>query len=49
MDLKQPLRRGVSSAGLKQLIEEAVANKPRQHHMAEGYVPKERPFSQVGG
>ncbi len=49
VDLKQPLRRGVSSAGLKQLIEEAVANKPLRHHMAEGYVPKERPFSQVGG
>jgi cyclic pyranopterin phosphate synthase len=49
IDLKQPLRRGVSSAGLKKLIEEAVANKPLRHHMAEGYVPKERPFSQVGG
>ena len=49
IDLKQPLRGGISSAGLKQLFEEAVANKPLRHHLAEGYVPKQRPFSQVGG
>ena len=49
IDLKQPLRSGVSSAGLKQLIEQAVANKPLRHHLAEGYVPKERPMTQVGG
>ena len=49
IDLKQPLRSGISSAGLKQLIEEAVANKPLRHYLAEGYVPKQRPFSQVGG
>jgi len=49
IDLKQPLRNGISSDGLKQLIEEAVARKPLHHHLAEGYVPKDRPFSQVGG
>jgi cyclic pyranopterin phosphate synthase len=49
IDLKQPLRSGVSSDGLKQLIEEAVARKPLRHHLAEGYIPKDRPFSQVGG
>jgi len=49
VDLKQPLRSGISSAGLKQLIETAVANKPLRHHLAEGYIPKHRPFSQVGG
>ncbi len=49
IDLRQPLRNGVSSAGLKQLIQEAVANKPLRHHLAEGNVPKDRPFSQVGG
>ncbi len=49
IDLKAPLRSGMSLAGLKQLIEEAVANKPLRHHMAEGHLPKERPFSQVGG
>ncbi|MFC1992610.1 GTP 3',8-cyclase MoaA [Chloroflexota bacterium] len=49
VELKQPLRSGVTSAGLKRLIEEAVARKPLQHHLADGYVPKDRPFSQVGG
>ena len=49
VDLKQPLRGGISLAGLKQLIEEAVANKPRRHHLEEGYVLQDRPFTQVGG
>jgi len=49
IDLKQPLRSGASSDRLKQLIEEAVASKPLRHHLTEGYIPKDRPFSQVGG
>jgi cyclic pyranopterin phosphate synthase len=49
IDLKQPLRSGISSASLKQLIEEAVANKPLRHQLAEGYTPKDRPMTQVGG
>jgi cyclic pyranopterin phosphate synthase len=49
VDLQQPLRSGISSVGLKQLIEQAVANKPLRHHLTEGYVPKERPMTQVGG
>jgi len=49
VDLKQPLCSGISSVGLKKLIEEAVANKPLHHHLAEGYVPKQRPMTQVGG
>ena len=49
IDLKQPLRGGVSSAGLKKLIEEAIARKPIGHHLSEGYLPEGRPFSQVGG
>jgi cyclic pyranopterin phosphate synthase len=49
IDLKQPLRSGISQAGLKKLFKQAVANKPLRHHLAEGYVPKQRPFSHVGG
>jgi len=49
IDLKTPLRGGTSLVGLKQLIEEAVANKPLRHHLAGGHVPTRRPFSQVGG
>jgi len=49
IDLKQPLRSGISLAGLKKRIGEAVALKPAHHRLAEGYVPRDRPFSQVGG
>ena len=49
VDLREPLRSGISSVGLKKLIEEAVARKPLHHHLAEGYVPKDRPMTQVGG
>jgi cyclic pyranopterin phosphate synthase len=49
IDLKQPLRRGISKAGLKKLFKQAVADKPLRHQLAEGYVPTRRPFSHVGG
>ena len=49
IDLRQPLRSGISSAELKRLIKKAVANKPLRHNLAEGRVPQDRPFSQVGG
>ncbi len=49
IDLKQPLRNGVSLGGLKRLIEEAVARKPLRHHLAEGHMPQDRPLTQVGG
>jgi len=49
IDLKHPLRRGISSAELKRLIEETVALKPLRHHLADGYIPKDRPMTQVGG
>jgi cyclic pyranopterin phosphate synthase len=49
IDLKQPLRSGISLSGLKQLIKETAARKPLRHQLAEGYVLKDRPFSQVGG
>ena len=49
IDLRQSLRGGASSAELKQLIETAVANKPRRHWLGAGRVPHDRFFSQVGG
>ncbi len=49
VDLKPSLRSGISSSGLEKLIKQAVANKPERHNLAEGSVPKDRPFSQVGG
>jgi cyclic pyranopterin phosphate synthase len=49
IDLKEPLRSGASVAELKTLIENAIAKKPKSHHLAEGTNRKGRPFSQVGG
>jgi cyclic pyranopterin phosphate synthase len=49
IDLKEPLRSGASVAELKTLIENAIAKKPKSHHLAEGTSHKGRPFSQVGG
>jgi cyclic pyranopterin phosphate synthase len=49
IDLKEPLRSGASVAELKTLIENAIAKKPKSHHLAEGTNHKGRPFSQVGG
>ncbi len=49
IDLRQSLRNGMSPEELKRLIKEAVANKPLRHHLAEGCVPQDRSFSQVGG
>ena len=49
IDLKQALRSGASSAELKGLIEEAIARKPREHRLADGYVSGDHSFSQVGG
>lgn len=49
IDLRQPLRDGLPVEELKRLINEAVARKPWGHKLAEGHVPRNRPFSQVGG
>jgi cyclic pyranopterin phosphate synthase len=49
VDLKPSLRGKISSAELEKLIKQAVASKPERHNLAEGSVPKQRPFSQVGG
>jgi cyclic pyranopterin phosphate synthase len=49
IDLKQPLRSGISSAKLERLIKKAADSKPLQHQLAKGRVPRDRNFSQVGG
>jgi cyclic pyranopterin phosphate synthase len=49
VDLRHPLRQGVSPAEITKLIETAVKNKPLRHHLAEGDVPKGRSMTQVGG
>lgn len=49
IDLRQALREGVSADELKALIKNGVASKPLRHQLARGHVPRDRPFSQVGG
>lgn len=49
IDLREPLRSGISSDKLKDLIKEAVTAKPMGHHLTEGKRPNDRPFCQVGG
>ena len=49
IDLKEPLRSGASVAELKTIIQNAIAKKPKSHHLAPGNAHKGRPFSQVGG
>lgn len=49
IDLKQPLRDGVSQVGLQKLFKKAVAEKPLKHNLAQGYKSTRRPFSHVGG
>jgi GTP 3',8-cyclase len=49
IDLREPLRRGISSDALKDLIKEAVLAKPMEHHITDGLRPNDRPFCQVGG
>jgi len=49
IDLREPLRSGISDIELKQLIHRAVQAKPLSHHLTEGKKPNDRPFCQVGG
>ena len=49
IDLKQSLRAGISSAGLKRVIKQAIASKPLRHYLAESCAAQSRPFSQIGG
>ena len=49
VDLLPALRSGATPAGLAALIEQAVANKPRQHQLAQGHAPQQRTMTQIGG
>jgi cyclic pyranopterin phosphate synthase len=49
IDLRQPLRGGMTSDSLEQLIQQAVAHKPQRHHLVPGHKPGGRPMTQVGG
>jgi cyclic pyranopterin phosphate synthase len=49
VDLRGPIRSGISFTELKKLIEEAVARKPRGQHQVEIKHSNSRPMSRIGG
>jgi cyclic pyranopterin phosphate synthase len=49
VDLLTPLRSGASWGDLRQLILEAIWNKPWGNRLAEGEVPLNRTMSEIGG
>lgn len=49
INLRQPLRSGISKTDLKALIKKAVAQKPLRHRLTEGQQSAGRPMTQVGG
>jgi GTP 3',8-cyclase len=49
IDLREPLRSGISHDQLKELIQSAVSAKPLGHNLLAGQRPGDRPFCQVGG
>lgn len=49
IDLRTPLRTGISPGKLREVIIEAVKVKPSQHQLSQGAVPRKRFMSQVGG
>lgn len=49
VDLLTPLRLGFSDGALRQLIIDAIWEKPWGHRLAEGEVPLNRAMSEIGG
>lgn len=49
VDLKTPLRSGISFEALKGLIKEGISQKPLRHRLSEGVKPKGRAMFQLGG
>lgn len=49
IDLLTPLRGGASLEELRQLILDAVWNKPWGHGLEDGYIPLNRAMNQIGG
>lgn len=49
LDLRTPLRSGVSDDGLRDLFRHVVARKPERHYLHEGQRAHGRGMSQIGG
>lgn len=49
VDLRGPLRSGASEEDIKAIIQQAVAEKPERHYLAEGIGPREKGMAHIGG
>ena len=49
LDLRTPLRQGVSEAQLAALLEQAIRAKPGRHHLADHAEVSDRAMAQIGG
>jgi len=49
VDLLTPLRQGVSDQALREIIVNAIWEKPWGHRLAEGEIPLNRAMSEIGG
>ncbi len=49
VDLKGPLREGISDDGLFDLMNESIRNKPESHHFEEGQGEAGLNMNQIGG
>ena len=49
INLLTPLRNGASLEELRQMILDAVWNKPWGHGLDEGYIPLNRAMNEIGG
>ena len=49
IDLRPALEMGAPSQEIRRLILEAIASKPEGHRVAQGFVPRRRLMTQVGG
>jgi cyclic pyranopterin phosphate synthase len=49
IDLLTPLRQGASLEDLRNMVLDAVWNKPWGHGLADGEIPLNRVMSEIGG
>jgi len=49
IDLREPLRNGAGVGDLKLLLEKAIQQKPRQHHLDDFLMPQDRTMAEIGG
>jgi len=49
VDLLKPLRQGATTHELRQMILDAIWNKPWGHQVAYGFIPMNRVMSEIGG